>query len=102
MRRMPLLAVLALAAASTAPAAQADSTTTQTLSPGGTMRSSPDAAPSPATPVIVTLTTSKEPERNYQRGDVTYTIAIKDNPERARPDGIEGSDGNHYFGPHVE
>jgi hypothetical protein len=107
MRRMPLLAVLALAAASTAPAAaQADSTTTQTVPPGGTMRSSPDAAPSPANPVIVNLTAAQSSEQgcrtNCQQGDVTYTIAIKDKHDRARGDGLEGPNGYDFAGPQVD
>jgi hypothetical protein len=106
MRRMPLLAVLALAAASTAPAAQADSTTTQTVPPGGTMRSSPDAAPSPANPVIVNLTAAQSNANgcrtNCQEGDVTYTIATKDKHDRARGDGLEGPNGSDFVGPQVD
>jgi hypothetical protein len=106
MRRMPLLAVLALAAASTAPAARADSTTTQTVPPGGTMRSSPDAAPSPANPVIVNLTAARSPEQgchvNCQYGDVTYTITMKDKHERGRADGLEGPNGYDFVGPQVD
>jgi hypothetical protein len=106
MRRMPLIAVLALAAASTAPAAQADSTMTQTLPPGGTMRSSPDAAPSAANPVIVTLTAAQSFENgcrtNCQQGDVAYTITIKDKHDRARGDGLEGPNGYDFVGPQVD
>jgi hypothetical protein len=106
MRRMPLLALLSLAAASTAPAAQADSTTTQTVPPGGTMRSSPDAAPSPANPVIVNLTANQSVENgcrtNCQQGDVTYTITMKDKHERGRADGLEGPNGFDFVGPQVD
>ena len=106
MRRTPLLAVLALLAASTAPAAQADSTTTQTVPPGGTMRSSPDAAPSPANPVIVTLVAEQSLEggcrTNCQQGDVSYTITIKDKHDRGRADGLEGPNGYDYVGPQVD
>ena len=106
MRRMPFLAVLALAAASTAPAAHADSTTTQTLPPGGTMKSSADAAPSPANPVIVTVTAGQSFENgcrtNCQQGDVTYTIAIKDKHDRARGPGLEGPNGYDFVGPQVD
>ena len=106
MRRMPFLAVLALAAASTAPAAHADSTTTQTLPPGGTMKSSADAAPSPANPVIVTITAAQSFENgcrtNCQQGDVTYTIATKDKHDRARGEGLEGPNGYDFVGPQVD
>jgi hypothetical protein len=105
MRRMPLLAVLALAAASTAPAAQADSTTTQTLPQGGTMRSSQDASPSPANPVIVSLTNAQDPPSCQFppcQQDSTFTITLKDAHDRARGDGIEGPNGFDFVGPQVD
>ncbi len=105
MRRISLLAVLALGAACAAPAAQADSTTTQTLARGESMRSSPDAAPSPATPVIATVTNTSNaygacqdcPPETY-----TFTLTLKDKHDRARGPGLEGPNGLEYVGPQVD
>lgn len=105
MRRMPLLAVLAFVAASTAPAAEADSTTTQTLPPGGTMRSSQDASPSPANPVIVTVTNREHappPGCPCGDGSATFTIAIKNKHDRGRSDGLEGPNGYDFVGPQID
>jgi hypothetical protein len=106
MRRLPLLSVLTLAAASIAPAAYADSTTTQTVGPGGTVRTSPDAAPSPANPVIVTVGARQSwgggCPTNCQEGDATFTITLKDKHDRGRGDGLEGPNGSDFVGPQVD
>jgi hypothetical protein len=72
------------------------------------MRSSPDAAPSPATPVIATLTNTSNsvqpcpgctppPPEAY-----TFTVTLKDAHDRARGPGLEGPNGFEYVGPQVD
>jgi hypothetical protein len=79
MRPPAILAVLSFAAAlSAAPIAHADATTTETLSPGGSMRSSADAVPSPAMPVIVTLTAGLGCNSFPCQDTATYTVTLKD------------------------
>lgn len=92
----PCLAfVLAAALAGTA---HADSTTTQAVPPGGSMRSSTDAAPSPETPLIVTVTNTNQPPSPPppgtapfpgSDGSVAVTVTLKDKHERATPSGFE-------------
>jgi hypothetical protein len=106
-RALPLL-TLTLALAGAAPAA-ADSTTTATVPGGGSLRSSPDAAPSPANPVIVTATTAEDFKQdgsgcrtNCSDGPSTITISLKDKHERTNGPGIEGPSGWDFLGPQVD
>jgi hypothetical protein len=82
--------------------AHADSTTTQTVSPGGSMRSSPDAAPSPANPVIVTITERTASCSPGCSRDATYTITLKTQHERANGPGLEGPSGYDFVGPQID
>jgi hypothetical protein len=106
-RTLPLL-TLALALAGVTPAV-ADSTATGTVAGGGSLRSSADAAPSPANPVIVTVTTAEDFKEdgsgcrtNCSDGPSTITIALKDKHDRANGPGIEGPSGWDYLGPQVD
>lgn len=95
MRRSPLAVLLALVAAGIPAAAHADSTATQAVPAGGSMRSSPDIAPSPANPVIVTVSTANG-------SPATITITSTDRTD-AGPDGnAEGPSGFLYMGPRFD
>jgi hypothetical protein len=100
-RALPLFTALALSAA--APAL-ADSTVTQTVGPGGTVRSSSDPAPTPANPVIAvaTLSGGDTCRVNCTDGDSTVTIAMKDKRDRANGPGIEGPSGYDFLGPQID
>jgi hypothetical protein len=102
LRALPLI-TLALALGGVAPAV-ADSTTTATVAPGGSLRSSSDAAPSPANPVIVTATAAEGDgcRVNCSQGDSTITIALKGKHDRANGPGIEGPSGWDFLGPQVD
>jgi hypothetical protein len=106
-RALPIIAV-ALSLAGAAPAA-ADSTVSGTVPPGGSLRSSPDAAPSPANPVIVTVTTAEDFKQdgsgcrvNCSDGPAQVTIALKDKHDQANGPGIEGPSGWDFLGPQVD
>jgi hypothetical protein len=101
-RALPLL-TLALTLAGAAPAV-ADSTSSATVAPGGSLRSSSDAAPSPGNPVIVTATAAggEGCRVNCSQGDSTVTITLKDKHDRANGPGIEGPSGWDYLGPQVD
>jgi hypothetical protein len=108
MRTLPgVLLVVLLASA--APAA-ADSTTSGSVPPGGSLRSSTDAAPSPANPVIATVTTAgafangSGPCRVNCSDDEgsTITIAMKDKRDRTNGPGIEGPSGYDFLGPQID
>lgn len=109
MRRLAVLAVLSCAAALPATPALAASTTTQRIPPGGSMRSSADAAPSPANPVIVTVTNRNQPQpppppgSQYSGpdGSSAVTIALKDRAATAPGGNPEGPSGYEYLGPNV-
>lgn len=101
MRRVVLLSLL-LAAVAPAATAQADSTTTRALGPGESMRSSPDAAPSAATPVIATVTVTSIDSMSYPPPATTnVTIAMKDRPDSGPGENPEGPSGYEYMGPNV-
>lgn len=99
---LPLLA-LGLALAGAAPAV-ADSTVTGTVAPAGSLRSSSDASPSPANPVIVTATAAGGPDCrvNCSEGDSQITISLRDKHDRSNGPGIEGPSGWDYLGPQVD
>ena len=101
-RTLPVvIALLALAAATPA---HADSTVTQTVPPDGTLRSSPDAAPSPATPMIVTVTAGGAYGScpGCQGTPSEITIALKDKHDRAIGPGLEGPSGYAFVGPQFD
>ena len=66
------------------------------------MRSSPDAAPSPATPVIVTLSFPPSGCSQCSPQEGTYTITLKDTHERASKGSYEGSSPDPYVGPQID
>lgn len=103
-RILPLALALSLGAASAAGAA--DSTTTGTVAPGDSLRSSADAAPTPANPVIVTATTAQQGGQgcntNCSDGPAQVTITLKDKHDRANGPGIEGPSGWDFLGPQVD
>lgn len=104
MRRFAVLSLL-LAGIFAGPA-QADSTVTQTVPPGGTMRSSADAAPTPENPVIATVTAAPSSESgchtNCSMGDSQITIAIQAQHDNANGGSNEGPSGYEFLGPQVK
>jgi hypothetical protein len=101
-----LAAAFALAGA--APA-MADSTVSASVPGGGSLRSSPDAAPSPANPVIVTVTTAEDFKQdgsgchtNCSDGPSMVTITMKSKHDRALGPGLEGPNGNDFLGPQID
>jgi hypothetical protein len=95
------LLIATLALAGSAPAF-ADSSTSGTVPPGGSLRSSTDGEPSPATPVIVTVTTSGQYpscQTNCSQGDSQITIALKDAHAQPAPGGVRPFD---YVGSQVD
>jgi hypothetical protein len=108
-RHLPLgLIVASLASVGTA---QADSTVTQTVPAGGSVRSSP-GAPTPQTPLVV-IVTNRTPAQPAPTGcppDVcasddgtrSFTVSLKDARDRALAPGIEGPSGYVYTGPQAD
>ena len=89
----------------TAGDAWADSTVTQTVPPGGTMRSSTDAQPTSANPVIVTVTNTRETPARPIPGDdgsQTITLTLTDRPGGSAGDNAEGPNGYEFVGPNVK
>jgi hypothetical protein len=107
-----LTAVLAVAlaiAVAGPPPAFADSTVSGTVPGGGSLRSSTDAAPSAANPVIVTVTTAEDFKQdgsgcrtNCSDGPSMITIAMKDQHDRTLGAGLEGPNGNDLLGPQID
>lgn len=100
MRRPVLLAVLCFAGFGSAAPALADSTTTQTVPAGASVRSSPDA-PTPENPLVVIVRNTCPPGQ-CPPGDPSVTISLKDARDRSNGPGIEGPSGYVFIGPQVD
>src|SRR4051794_37767122 len=97
-QRSSLVSLTTLALVALAPAAaSADSTITAKVAPGGSLRSSPDAAPSPETPLIVTVYTATE---GTAPSDVTITF--KNKPDHDIGPDLEGGAAYALMGPQVD
>lgn len=103
MRRL-FLSLLTVAAAGSAVPAHADSTITERVPAGGSLRSSTDAAPTPANPVIVTVTNTAAPQPGAPPefdGSAAITIALKSRAETKPGGNPEGPSGYEFMGPNV-
>jgi hypothetical protein len=107
----PLLALVAVTAVASSAPAQADSTITETVPAGASLRSSP-GAPTPETPLVVVVTNKTAPQPapagcppticSSDDGARSFTISLKEARDRALGPGIEGPSGYVYLGPQAD
>jgi hypothetical protein len=104
MRRPVLFAALSCAGFGSAAPVLADSTTTQTVPPGGSMRSSPGAptAENPLVAIVTYAVTQGCPPGQCQQEPASFTISLKDAHDRASGPGLEGPSGYEFIGPQVD